>query len=227
MSPVQPKRRAAMLALGMVGAAALAQRLTPEDRSSEPMNFSLDSLIPQRFVDWQPDPGLRPVAMSTGADEAVYGIYDALLDRTYVNGKGQRVMLSLGYSRQQGGVQKPHWQEICYRSQGFTVSDITRGEQTVAGRPIPITRMLARNGSRIEPVTYWLTLGPHVVKDRWHRLGHLLAMGLKGDSAEGFLVRISSISAEPEAAYALHLNFAQALIAALPPAERQRLVGAG
>lgn len=226
MRPVQPTRRAALLALGMLGAAALAQRLTPEDRSGEPMGFSLDTLIPQRFVDWQPDTSVRPVTMTTGADEALYAVYDALLDRTYINAKGQRVMLSLGYSRQQGGVQKPHWQEICYRSQGFTVSDIRRGEQTVAGRPIPVTRMLARNGSRVEPVTYWLTLGPHVVKDRWHRLGHLLAMGFQGDSAEGFLVRISSISADTEAAYALHLEFAQALVAALPPAERQRLVGA-
>jgi len=227
MSPVQPTRRAAVLALGMLGAAALAHRMTPEDRSNEPMSFTLDALIPQRFVDWRPDTSLRPVAMTTGADEALYGVYDALLDRTYVNAQGQRVMLSLGYSRQQGGVQKPHWQEICYRSQGFTVTDIRRGEHTVAGRPIPITRMLARNGSRNEPVTYWLTLGPHVVKDRWHRLGHLLAMGISGDSAEGFLVRISSLSAEPEAAYELHLQFAQALIEAMLPAERKRLVGAG
>jgi EpsI family protein len=223
----QPTRRAAVLALSMLGAAALAQRMTPEDRSKEPLSFSLDTLVPLRFGDWQPDPGLRPVAMSTGADEALYGVYDALLDRSYVNSKGQRVMLSMGYSRQQGGVQKPHWQEICYRAQGFTVTDIARGEADVAGRPIPVTRMLARNGNRSEPVTYWLTLGPHVVKDRWHRLGHLLAMGITGDSAEGFLVRISSLSAQPAAAYGLHLEFAQALVASMPANERQRLIGAG
>ncbi len=227
MSRTHPTRRAAVLSLSMLGAAALAARLTPADRSNEPLSLSLDTMVPQSFGDWKPDPSLRPVAMSTDADEALYGVYDALLGRTYINAKGERVMLSLGYSRQQGGVQKPHWQEICYRSQGFTVSDIERGEQTVAGRPIPVTRMLARSGSRNEPVTYWLTLGPHVVKDRWHRLGHLLAMGLTGDSAEGFLVRISSISPQTQEAYALHLEFAQAMLDAMLPADRQRLAGAG
>jgi EpsI family protein len=227
MKPVQPTRRAALLALSMVGAAAAAQRLTPEDRSDEPLNFSIEAMVPLSFGDWRPDPSLRPVAMTTNADEAVYGIYDALLARTYVNGQGQRVMLSMGYSRQQGGVQKPHWQEICYRSQGYWVSDIERTEQTVAGREIPVTRMLAKHKSRSEPVTYWLTLGPHVVKDRWQRLGRLLALGVTGESAEGFLVRISSISTQPQEAYALHLAFAQAMLSAMPADQRQRLVGVG
>jgi EpsI family protein len=220
-------RRAAVLGLCMLGAAALAQRLTPKDRSKEPLNLSLETMIPTDFGEWRPDSSLRPVAMSTDADNTLYAVYDALLGRTYINAQGQRVMLSLGYSRQQGGVQKPHWQEICYRSQGYTVTDITRAAQVVAGKPIPITRMLAKNGSRVEPVTYWLTLGDTVVKDRWDRLGQLLTKSLTGDSAEGFLVRISSLAAEPQAAYALHLNFAQAMLAAMPAEQRQRLVGAG
>ncbi len=222
-----PTRRAALLAISMLGAAATAQRLTPKDRSKEPLTLSLEHLVPQSFGEWKIDSNHKPVALATEADDAVYGVYDAVLARSYMNSKGQLVMLSVGYSRQPGGVQKPHWQENCYRTQGYKVSELTRSAQPVAGRNIPITRMLAVNGSRSEPVTYWLTLGPTVVADRWDRLFRLLAMGVTGEPADGFLVRISNISRDAQASYALHMAFAQDMLGAIAVGERRLLVGAG
>jgi EpsI family protein len=224
-APVQRTRRALVLALCLVGSAAAARYLTPRDRSKEPLNLSLERMIPASFGDWAVDKTIVPVNMAADAENALYAVYDAVLARTYINRDGQRVMLSVGYSRQQGGVQKPHWQEICYRAQGFAVTGIVRQQAVLSGRKIPVTRMLARQGSRSEPVTYWLTLGDHVVQDRWDRLSKLLRMGLQGESTDGFLMRVSSLSADAPAAYALQMSFSEAMLQAVGPEQRRQLVG--
>lgn len=226
MTPIDAGvRRAVVLALGMAAAAATARYMTPRDRSNDPLDVNLEQLVPLSFPGWRLDKSVVPVNMSADVESALYAVYDAILARTYVNDQGQRVMLSVGYSRQQGGVQKPHWQEICYRAQGFSVSEIVRQRAKVAGRDIPVTRMQAQQGPRVEPVTYWLTLGDHVVSDRWDRLGKLLSMGLRGHMTDGFLVRVSSISNDRQEAFGMQMAFAESLLAAMPPGDQRRLVG--
>ena len=88
-----------------------------------------------------------------------------------------------------------------------------------------MTRMVATQRTRVEPVTYWLTLGDHVVKDRWDRLGKLLMMGVERETADGYLVRISNVSDNPSAAFESHLQFAEDLAAALPADQARRLFG--
>ena len=218
--------KALLVALLMVGSSGAALYMTPPDRSNEPLTVSLDAMIPESFGDWKIDRSQVPIPMSADVESALYAVYDAVLGRTYVDSKGNRMMLSVGYSRQQGGVQKPHWQEICYRAQGFTVDDIVKGRAVVAGRDIPVTRMVATMRSRVEPVTYWLTLGDHVVSGRWDRLKWLLRMGLERESAEGYLFRVSSLSDKPEAAFAKQVEFSDALVSALAPAQSRKIVGA-
>lgn len=217
--------RAFVVALLMIGSAGAAVYMMPPDRSGEPITVSLDAMIPESFGDWRVDRTLVPIPMSADVESALYAVYDAVLGRTYVDSKGSRVMLSVGYSRQQGGVQKPHWQEICYRAQGFTVEDIIKGRATIAGRDIPVTRMVATMRSRVEPVTYWLTLGDHVVSGRWDRLRHLLSLGLERESAEGYLFRVSSVSADPERAFKQQVEFADALVRAMAPDKAGKVVG--
>jgi len=217
--------KALLVTLMMIGSTGAALYLTPPDRSDEPLEVSLDAMIPQAFGDWKVDRSIVPIAMSADVESALYAVYDAVLGRTYVNSKGERMMLSLGYSRQQGGVQKPHWQEICYRAQGFTVTDLVKGKAVVAEREIPVTRMLATMRSRVEPVTYWLTLGDKVVKGRWDRLDRMLRLGLKRETTDGYLVRISSLDANGEASFRHQIEFADALMSALPPDQARKLVG--
>lgn len=217
--------RAIVVSVLMLASSGAAVYMTPPDHSGEPLDVSLETMIPESFGDWKVDRSVVPIPLSADVESALYAVYDAVLGRTYVNSKGHRMMLSVGYSRQQGGVQKPHWQEICYRAQGFTVTDIVQGRADVAGYNIPITRMVATIRTRVEPVTYWLTLGDHVVSGRWDRLKKLLAMGLERESADGYLYRVSSVDADPAAAWDEQIRFSDALIAALPPEHAHKLVG--
>lgn len=217
--------RAFVVALLMIGSSGAAVYMMPPDRSDEPLTVSLDAMIPESFGDWRVDRTQIPIPMSADVESALYAVYDAVLGRTYIDSKGSRVMLSVGYSRQQGGVQKPHWQEICYRAQGFAVDDIVKGRALVAGRDIPVTRMVATMRGRVEPVTYWLTLGDHVVSGRWDRLKHLLTMGLERESAEGFLVRVSSVSASPDKAFEQQIEFSDALVRAMASEQARKFVG--
>ncbi len=217
--------RAGVLSVLMILSSGAAVLLAPPELPDNMAKVSLDSEIPQAFGDWKVDRSIVPVAMSADVESALYEVYDAVLGRTYVNSRGERMMLSVGYTRQQGGKQKPHWQEICYRAQGFAVDNLTRGPQRVAGRVIPVTRMVAKQNARIEPVTYWLTLGDHVVEDRWDRLVRLLAMGLQRETTDGYLVRISSVTDRTTEAFAAQVQFADDLAGALPPDRARRLFG--
>jgi hypothetical protein len=65
---------------------------------------------------------------------------------------------------------KAHRQEVCYAAQGFEIRALEHGALSTAGRTIPVTRMLAVQGERSEPVTYWFTMGDRVVLGRAERL---------------------------------------------------------
>jgi EpsI family protein len=217
-------RSGVVASLMVLSAAAAVYMAPPEADASLPV-VSLEQVVPQAFGEWKVDRTVVPVPMSADVEDALFEVYDAVLARTYVNPRGERVMLSLGYTRQQGGKQKPHWQEICYRAQGFSVDNLTRQAVRVAGRQIPVTRMVATQRTRIEPVTYWVTLGNHVVKDRVDRLERLLLMGLRRETSDGYMVRISNIADSPEPAFAAHMRFAEELAGALSTEQSGKLFG--
>jgi EpsI family protein len=217
--------RAGVLSVLMVVSSGAAVWLAPPELPDTGQRHSLEAEIPQAFGDWKVDKSIVPVAMSADVENALYEVYDAVVGRTYVNSRGDRMMLSVGYTRQQGGKQKPHWQEICYRAQGFAVESLTRGPAHVAGRDIPVTRMVATQRSRVEPVTYWLTLGDQVVANRWDRMARLLAMGLRQQTTDGYLVRISNVTDQTGAAFDSHVRFADDLAGALPADRARKLFG--
>jgi hypothetical protein len=64
------------------------------------------------------------------------------------------------------------------------------------------------------------------VRGRIERLAMQLREGFQGRIPDGMLVRVSSISTDPKAAYAAQQAFVAALLASMPPAERTRLAGA-
>jgi EpsI family protein len=96
----------------------------------------------------------------------------------------------------------------------------------VKGGSIPVMRMLAIRDVRSEPVTYWFTMGDRVVRGRLERLAVQLREGFAGRIPDGMMVRVSSISTDPRAAYAAQQAFVAGLLASMAPAERGRLAGA-
>ncbi|HSW83928.1 MAG TPA: EpsI family protein, partial [Usitatibacter sp.] len=152
-------------------------------------------------------------------------IYSQTVSRTYVNAAGGHMMLTVAYGGDQSDALKAHRQEVCYTAQGFTIHDLHADELAVKGGSIPVVRMLAIRDERSEPVTYWFTMGDRVVRGRLERLAVQLREGFAGRIPDGMMVRVSSISTDPGAAYAAQQAFVAALAASMPPAERARLAG--
>jgi exosortase B len=217
-------RLALVAALAMVGTAAAAPALKPQpDPRPAP---DLEAVIPATFGDWRIDPEVEQVAPAPDVEANLARLYRQIVTRTYVNPAGEQMMLTVAHGGDQSDALKAHRQEACYAAQGFEIRSLEHGELSTAGRTIPVTRLHAVRGDRSEPVTYWFTMGDRVVLGRLERLRVQIENGLAGRIPDGMLVRVSSLSTEPARAYAAHHAFVAAVIAAIPPDEAARFVGA-
>lgn len=221
-------RRTAMLALvagiAMAGTAAAAPALKPRpDAGPAP---DLEAIVPSAFGDWRIDPDVVQVAPAPDVQANLARLYSQIVSRTYVNGQGERMMLTIAYGGDQSDALKAHRQEACYAAQGFEIRSLERGALSTAGRTIPVTRMHAVLGNRSEPVTYWFTMGDRVVLGRFERLRVQLENGVAGRIPDGMLVRVSSLSTDVPRAYAAQQSFVAALMGATPSSQVARFVGA-
>ena len=208
----------------MISAALAAPFLKPVP--AEGPGLVLDSMVPPAFGDWSIDPSIVPVALTAEAQAKLDRIYSQTVSRTYVNSRGEHMMLTVAYGGDQSDALKAHRQEVCYTAQGFTIHDLHAADLGVRGTSIPVTRMVAVRGERIEPVTYWFTMGDRIVRGRAERLAMQLREGLAGRIPDGMLVRVSSISSDAAGAYAAQQAFVGELLAAMPAEGRVRLAGA-
>lgn len=214
----------AMIAgIAMLGAALAAPAMKPVRAEGPPVD--LEKIVPAAFGDWHIDAEIEPIAPTPDVEEKLNRIYRQVVNRTYVNSKGERMMLTIAHGGDQSDALKAHRQEVCYRAQGFEIQGLAHGRLAAAGRDIAVTRMLAVRGERSEPVTYWFTMGDRVVLGRAERLKVQLASGLAGRIPDGMLVRVSNISTEVPDAFAAQQSFAAAVFAAMPSDEATRFVG--
>ena len=208
----------------MAGTAMAAPALKPQPEAGPAID--LERVIPAAFGDWRVDPSVVPVTPAPDVQAKLDRIYDQIVSRTYVNGAGEAMMLTVAYGGDQTDALKAHRQEACYAAQGFEIRGLESGRLAAAGRDIPVTRLLAVRGERSEPVTYWFTMGDRVVLGRFERLRVQLANGLEGRIPDGVLVRVSSLSRDTGAAHAAQQSFIAAIVAAMPDGAATRLVGA-
>ena len=213
-----------MIAALMITAPVLSYVLTPKPlaKSEQP---DLEALIPKDFSGWKIDPSIIPVLPSPDQQQQLSETYDQLVNRTYVNDAGKRMMISIAYGSRQSQSTQAHRQEVCYAAQGFQIKNLQHVTENVAGSEITITRMMATAKQRIEPVTYWFTVGDRVVQSRIQRLMVQLQFGLSGTIPDGVLVRISSINPNEEVAFREHLDFINEMLETMPQSSRARFVG--
>jgi EpsI family protein len=210
----------------MLGAATLSVVAVPTKLLSDTRPaFDLEKSIPKAFGDWKIDPFMIPIPPSPDQESAMKQIYDQILSRTYVNSKGERIMLSITYGSRQNQQMRAHRQEVCYSAQGFRISQLQRQPMLVAGAKVPAAQMVATQGQRVEPVTYWFTMGDSAVMSYMDRELTQLRYALAGKIPDGYLVRVSSLSAQPDQAFLRHREFADALMASIDGEFRQRLTG--
>lgn len=221
------RRKALVALLGMGAAAALAKAGVPTKKIADQWETDLETMFPARFGDWQVDTSLPVILPAPDVQAKLDAIYNQVLARTYVNRRtGERVMLSVAYGGDQSDGMQAHLPEVCYPAQGFEL----RARQTVVleleGRRIPARRLVTRLGARVEPVTYWLTLGETVAATRMDRKLQQMRYGLRGLVPDGMLVRVSTIGGDMASAFTLQEAFLRQLAATLPVAYSSRIIGA-
>ena len=219
LSPALYFASAAMLAVAL-----LTPAMTPRAADTA---IDLERAIPSSFGEWRLDPETVAIAPTPDVQASLDRLYRQVVSRTYVNSSGDRMMLTVAHGGDQGDALKAHRQEKCYEAQGFAISGLAHSKLDVAGRAIPVTRMVATRGERIEPVTYWFTMGDHVVLGRVERLREQIASGLRGRIPDGMLVRISSLSPDAPDAFAAQARFARTVFGEVSVLDAPRFIGVG
>ncbi|WP_028100379.1 exosortase-associated protein EpsI, B-type [Pseudoduganella violaceinigra] len=215
-----------VLAALMLSSAAVTRALTPTVRMADAQGrFSLEQMVPRSFGEWQVDTRVIPLQVDPATQAKLDKIYNQTLGRTYVNRLGERIMLSIAYGGDQGDNMGVHKPEVCYTAQGFTVRDGKPGGLDTGQGVLPVKRLFAVAGARQEPITYWITIGRKATMPGVDQRLQELRYGLSGTVPDGMLVRVSSIGADPDAAYALQDQFVRAMLAALERPARERLAG--
>ncbi len=185
----------------------------------------LESIFPERFGAWQVDASAAALIRPAFEQARQFQMYDQVLERTYLNAQGHSVMLSAVYGRQQSVGLQMHRPEVCYKAGGFDVRDVRDQPLVLGGRTVPATLLVASMAGRMEPVTYWRMLGDQLVLNESEFRWRQLSLGMTGHIPDGLLVRLSSIDTDAAQAHALHAEFAQALVQAMNPVQRARVLG--
>jgi len=219
-------RRAVLMGGLLLSATALGVVGVPDQKLADTRAaFDLEQAVPKSFGDWRIDASVVPLPPSPDQQSLLNKIYDQILSRTYINSKGERVMLSITYGSKQNQQLRAHRQEVCYSSQGFRITELKRTQVPVGKAMLPATVMVATKDRRVEPVTYWFTTGDTVVMSYWEREFAQFRYALSGYVPDGYLVRMSSLTDNTPAAFEQHLAFVNELIGHLDPELRRRLVG--
>lgn len=219
-------RISALVGVAMAVTAVGTRALTPSTRLADTRDrFDLAAAIPTQFAGWSVDSSLAPVTPNPDSQTALDRIYDQTLARTYVDANGQRVMLSIAYGGDQSKALQLHLPEVCYVAQGFQIVQKGEGVLATGFGALPVKRLVARADVRNEPITYWITVGDQATRAGFAQKFQLLAYGLSGKIPDGMLVRVSTIDGDAGAAYRVQDGFSNAMLAALTPQSRTRLLG--
>ncbi len=216
-----------LVGLFMFAAAGMAVALKPTAKLADSTaQFQLETLVPKRFGDWKIDETIAPLLVTPELQKVIDETYSQTLTRTYVNSAGKRIMLSVAYGGAHGEGMQTHKPEICYPAQGFqVVKDTQPAILSTQFGELPIKRLVAAQGPRNEPITYWVVVGDQQTQFGLRMKLAQMRYTLTGVIPDGMLVRVSSIDGDEAGAYENQTGFIRAMLAAMRDSERERLTG--
>jgi EpsI family protein len=228
--PKIPLRVALQVCAALIAGAVFASLITPK-LSFVSSDVKFEATVPHSFGDWtELASPYSQVSLSTADGINMDQPYDQTLMRTYVNSKGQVVMLALAWGARQRQEIKVHRPDLCYIAQGFQVRSLAPtvfADISSSNGPVTGKRMTAFSQFSGEAVSYWIRIGNVYSEDAMTTRLHILKEGLSGRVPDGILVRASQhITSSEEAAQAWPVleSFLTELTAALPPETRALLV---
>lgn len=208
-------------------AAGLTIAVTPTAKMADAgPKVDLEHMIPETFGDWRVDQSIVPLMVAPDVQAKLDKIYNQTLARTYVNRRGERVMLSIAYGGDQSDGMRAHRPEVCYTSQGFQIVRSLLDQIDTGYGALPVKRLVATSGRRSEPITYWMVVGKWIALSGFGQKLAQLRYGLTGTVPDGILFRVSTIDTEYEQAFAIQNSFVKDLLKAVQPSTRTRVAGA-
>ena len=215
----------ALLALMLLAAGFGAAMRPTISLADERPPIDLKAMVPSAFGEWREEVNLMTLVINPQQKTMLDKIYSQILNRSYINPQGYRIMLSIAYGKNQSDALQLHKPEICYPAQGFTLLRKQSGALDLLGKPIDATRLATSQGQRFEPITYWTVVGDHIVTNHTNKKLMEMRYALTKRIPDGMLVRVSSIDKDTENAYVLQNHFANAMVGAISPEHRIRFAG--
>jgi len=122
---MRSNRLAFVIAALMCGAGIAAVVARPGMKAADlGPAISLEAMIPKQLGDWREEPQRIVQVVNPQQQATLDKLYSQILERSYVNADGYRVMLSLAYASDQRGYLRAHYPEACYTAAGFTLHRI-------------------------------------------------------------------------------------------------------
>jgi EpsI family protein len=185
----------------------------------------LDAMFPKQFADWRLDTSMPVILPSPDVQAQLDKIYNQVLTRTYINAKGQRVMLSVAYGGDQSDGTSAHRPEVCYPAQGFAITSNQVATLNVAGREIHVRKLMSQLGERKEPITYWVVVGGQIVTTGVSQKLAQMRYGLRGIIADGMLMRVSTIDTDMNHGHSVQARFINDLGTSMESSVANRVFG--
>jgi EpsI family protein len=217
---------ALILAALMCCASAAGLAVRPSSKAADRgAGISLETVIPKSFGAWSEYTDKSAQVVNPQTQQLLDKLYSQVLTRTYVNKDGYRIMLSLAYGDDQRGGLQAHRPEVCYPAQGFKLNKTQDGSLATGFGGIEVRRLTTSLGSRNEPITYWMTVGNQIIRNRIDKRIAEIRLGLTGQIPDGLLFRVSSIDGDDTRAFEIQQAFVAELMSAVPPKVRHQLSG--
>jgi len=215
-----------ILGMLMVSSSILTKVMTPTVIFTGQQNkINLETMIPREFGRWKIDSSSVALMVNPDDQGLLNKVYNQTLSRTYISDRGERVMLSIAYGRDQSKDLLIHRPEVCYAASGFDIGIMTKTfVDTTIGR-IPVMHLVARQGTRNEPITYWIRVGDSLTRGWVDQKLTAIGYGLTGKVPDGLLFRVSTISNDAQDSYRIQRAFLAAILKAVRSEDRHWLIG--
>ena len=218
-------RRSLVLGGACLAGAAAAYGLEPRKHVRLLSGAKMEAVIPTAFPGWSAEASNGLVAPKSEGLAAT--LYNEVIQRTYSSASERAaVMLLAAYGGVQSDLLQLHRPEVCYPALGFVLTSKEAGSIPMPqGQVLPVVRLVAAAGDRLEHIVYWTRLGEDLPIDGTAQRRALLADAMKGFIPDGVLVRASVVASNSADAFRVLDRFVIDFLHAIPGRNLKALIG--
>jgi EpsI family protein len=219
-------RRDILIGAACLAGAGAAFAMTPRKKLSLLADRKLEDVIPRTAPGWK-SVDVSDLVQPKEEGSLAARLYNQTVGRGYQHDQtGIQLMMLAAYGQSQSNDLMLHRPETCYPASGFRISANEPARLALPGGGVlPARRLVADAPGRREAILYWSRLGEDLpVSNREQRLDRVRT-AMSGYVADGLLMRVSALGADPELVFPHLESFVPVLLQATAPQARSVLVG--